>query len=154
MTATDTDAETLAELWFQLSEVEDLRPLNRALAVGKRRLEAAREVMRRTPNRYARFQEALARGLASRRARERFECAHALDSFGDAAHREALAALMDDPVPKVRWMAMHALTCHACNDKAALERPLLARIEAAASSDPSPRVRRHAGWSLAAARNT
>ncbi len=53
----------------------DLRPLNRALAVGKARKEAARAVMQRDAARYAAFQRALVRGLDLAPRRERFECA-------------------------------------------------------------------------------
>jgi HEAT repeat protein len=80
----------------------------------------------------------------------RAECAHALDTFGDASVRPALAALLDDPVPKVRAAAIHALSCHACSDAkpAALEPELAARIAAAALSDASRKVRLHASVAL------
>jgi len=58
---------------------------------------------------------------------------------------------MDDPVPRVRWMAMHALSCHACSEKPELEAPVLGRILAAVRSDPSSHVRRHAAVALAGA---
>lgn len=146
------DAETLAALWFSLAEAGDLAALNRALAVGKRRLEGARAIMRGKAARYRAFQHALVGGLASPSPRTRFECAHALDVFGDASTRAPLAPLMDDPVPRVRWMAMHALSCHACGEKAeALEGPVLDRIIAATGADPSPQVRRHAAVALALA---
>jgi hypothetical protein len=46
-------------------------------------------------------------------------------------------------------MAMHALSCHACGEKAgAIEPGGRARIDAAVSADPSPRVRRHAAVEL------
>src|SRR5579872_1560294 len=144
-----SDAQTLAERWFALAAEVELGPLFHALAVGKRRLEAARDAMRVDAPRYAAFQAALVRGLAARRPRERFEAAHALDIFGDASTRRRLAPLMDDPVPRVRWMAMHALSCHACGEKPdALEAEVRARIARAAKSDPSPRVRRHASVAL------
>lgn len=143
------DAETLAERWFALAEAARLSELGRAMAVGKGRLHAARAVMQRSPARYAAFQSALIRGLAATQVRLRFECAHALDTFGDATARRALAQLMDDPVPRVRWMAMHALSCHACGEKpAALEADIRRRIMRAAASDPSPQVRRHAAVAL------
>ena len=144
-----SDAEALAEQWFALSEQDDLRPLNRALSVGKARKLAARALMQRQPARYAAFVQALVGALGSRRDRVRFECAGALDTFGDASTRAPLARLMDDPVPRVRWMAMHALTCHACGEKAgALEPDYRARIQAAALNDPSVRVRHHAAVAL------
>jgi HEAT repeat protein len=145
------DGETLAEQWFALAELDSPRPLNKALSVGRRRIEAAREVMRNDPVRYRAFQQALIRGLSST-ARDRFECAHALDLFGDASTRRALVPLMNDPVPRVRWMAMHALSCHACGEKpGALETDIRERIVQAALSDPNARVRGHAAGALALA---
>ncbi len=147
-----TDAEGLAETWFALAEASALPALARALQVGKRRIEAARHVMRRHPDRYRRFQAALVRGLGARQDRTRFECAHALDIFGDISTRAPLASLLEDPVPRVRWMAMHALSCHACGEKPdTLEVFIRARIVEAAESDPSSHVRRHAAGALAAA---
>jgi HEAT repeat protein len=148
------DAETLAEQWFTLAELDSPKPLNQALSVGKARIEAARDVMRRDPARYLAFQRALIRGLGSS-ARDRFECAHALDLFGDASTRRALVPLMNDPVARVRWMAMHALSCHACGEKpGALEADIRERVIEAARSDPSVRVRQHAATALALAHET
>jgi len=79
----------------------------------------------------------------------RFECAHALDQFGDARCVGPLAALMDVKVPRVRWMAMHALSCHACGeDTVSLDPAIAARIARAAMEDASPRVRRNAAVAL------
>jgi hypothetical protein len=151
----ERDADMLAEQWFALAALEDLRPLNRALQVGKARLLAARAVMQGHAARYAAFQQALVRGLGSQRGRDRFECAHALDIFGDGSTRAPLVPLMDDPVPRVRWMAMHALSCHACGETlGALEPPIRARILEAALSDPSVRVRQHAAGALGHAGET
>jgi HEAT repeat protein len=147
--AAQIDAEALAERWFMLAESVRLAELGRAMAVGKGRLTAARAVMQRSPARYAAFQAALVRGLGAAQVRMRFECAHALDQFGDDSTRQALAALMDDPVPRVRWIAMHALSCHACGEKpGSLEADVRTRIMCAAASDPSPQVRRHAAVAL------
>jgi hypothetical protein len=143
------DAEQLAEQWFALAAAEDLRPLGRALAIGKARKQAARAVMQSQPARYVEFQQALLRGLAARRDRVRFECAAALDTFGDATTRAPLARLMDDPVPRVRWMTMHALSCHACSETPGeLEPQYRERIVQAALHDPSVRVRHHAAVGL------
>jgi hypothetical protein len=147
--AAQIDAEALAERWFALAKARDLRGLARSMAVGKGRLHATRIVMERLPERYVTFQQALVSGLASPHSRVRFECAHALDQFGDEATRPALARLMDDQVPRVRWMAMHALSCHACGEKPdTLETTVRERIIDATANDPSPRVRRHAAVAL------
>ena len=148
--AADLDAERLAADWFALAANEDLRPLFRSLAVGKGRLQAAREVMRRDSAGYRAFQKALVRGLEGRREKVRAFSAHALDTFGEAWTRPALIAAMDDPVPRVRWAAIHAVSCHACGDKAeALEEHVRAKIIAAVTGDPSRRVRFHATHALA-----
>lgn len=150
--AADIDAESLAAAWFALAGADDLRPLFRSLAVGKGRLEAAREVMRRDKPGYRAFQSALLRGLKGRREKVRAFCAHALDTFGEVWTRPALVAAMDDPVPRVRWAAIHALSCHACGEKpGALEEYVRAKIIAAVTGDPSRKVRFHATHALAAA---
>jgi hypothetical protein len=144
-----SDAEALADRWFSLAEAGDPAALARAFAIGKTRTHAAREVMRRDPARYRAFVQFLLDGLASRRAPVRFSMAHALDTFGDDRCRPHLIALMEDPVPRVRWIAMHALSCHGCGEKpAALEPEVGARIGQAAIGDPSIKVRRQAVISL------
>jgi HEAT repeat protein len=145
-----SDAANLAEQWFTLAESGDLRALCRALAVGKRRKEAARDLMSASPARIAALQQRLLAGLAAPGPWLRAECAHALDTFGDAAARPALARLLDDPVPRVRAAAIHALSCHACSDAKpdALEADLHERIAAAAAGDVSRKVRLHASVAL------
>jgi hypothetical protein len=148
-TAADVDAERLAAEWFTLAEAPDLRPLLRSIQVGKGRLEAAREVMRRDRRRFRAFQEALVASLQAPREKVRFMCAHALDIFGAAWTRPSLIAAMEDPVPRVRWMAMHALSCHAGGDKPVLEAHVRDRILTAVTGDPSRKVRFHATHALA-----
>ncbi|MFI4973893.1 MAG: HEAT repeat domain-containing protein [Caulobacterales bacterium] len=143
------DPQALAERWFALAVADDLPALTRVAAVSKRRLEAAKAVMRVDAVRYEAFVQALLRGLGDPRPRLRFECAHALDQFGDERCRGPLAALLDDPVPRVRWMAMHALSCHACGEGTVAHDPAVrARITRAALEDPSIQVRRHAAVAL------
>ena len=153
-----TDARMLAQRWFGLADAGDVMALNRSLAVGKGRLEAAREAMRAQSGPYRRFLDVMVAGLRDRRPRARFECAHALDVFGDITCREPLIALMEDRVPKVRWMAMHALSCHACGEGLGeVDDAVVRRIADAALTDDSIQVRRQAsaalglgGWSGAA----
>jgi hypothetical protein len=145
-----SDAAALAAHWFALAESGDLRALCRALAVGKRRKQAARDAMGHSPARFAVFQQALLLGLAAPSPWLRAECAHALDTFGDGSARPALARLLDDPTPRVRASAIHALSCHACSDAKpeTLEPELQARIAAAAQGDASRKVRLHATVAL------
>lgn len=143
------DARRLAARWFDIAEAGDIASLAVAMQVAKRRLDAARAVMKEDAARYRGFVAALLTGLDHPVARLRFECAHALDSFGDVSCVPALAKLMDDPVPKVRWMAMHALTCHACSEETCVDDPELhRRIAQHALADESIQVRRHAAYAL------
>ncbi len=140
-----SDADALAARWFTLAGAGDLAALSRAFAIGKTRTYAAREVMQRDPARHRTFVQVLVDGLADHRAPIRFSLAHALDTFGDEHCRPHLIPLMEDPVPRVRWMAMHALSCHACGEKPeTLEAEVSARIARAAVHDPSIKVRRNA----------
>lgn len=83
-------------------------------------------------------------GLSHKNPSVRYECAHALDRYGDPKAVGALIALSYDPVPRVRRMAMHALSCDACK----IERPYsdraIQRAVELAFSDESIQVRRHA----------
>jgi hypothetical protein len=143
------DASTLATEWFTLAEAGAFDRLWLALAVGKERSQRARSLMQRDILRYGRFIDALIEGLGLPNPRLRYEYAHALDTFGDKRAVGPLKALLDDPVPKVRWMAMHALTCEECGPETCSSDPeLIARIAEHAKSDPSIQVRRHASAAL------
>lgn len=89
------------------------------------------------------------KGLAHDNPGVRFECAHALDSFGDASCRGPLVKLIDDPMPRVRWMAMHALSCDGCKDQPfGNDDELRSKITARVLTDTSVQVRRHAVLAL------
>jgi hypothetical protein len=83
-------------------------------------------------------------GLSHPIPKVRFECAHALDSYGHPRAVEPLTALSYDPVPRVRWMALHALSCDACKVKRPVAEKAFARASELALGDPSVQVRRHA----------
>lgn len=149
LTRWQAGAAELAALWFTLAEAGDLDTLWQKMGVGKRRSDAARAIMLKDRARYDRLVETIIAGLAHPNGRARFEYAHILDSFGDARSVEPLKALMNDPVPRVRWMAMHALTCHDCGDESCPDDPeLIAEIARRAKTDPSPKVRQHATVAL------
>lgn len=94
--------------------------------------------------------DALVAGLSHANARVRFECAHALDTYADPRARDALVPLIDDPVPRVRWMAMHALACDACKvEPPPFAQAVCDRIADRALADGSVQVRRHATAQLA-----
>lgn len=93
--------------------------------------------------------DVLLRGAEHSNPRIRFECAHAMDWLADARCLPSLLQLVNDPVPRVRWIAMHALVCDDCKltplPECAEVQPLLA---ARAATDPSARVRKQAEASL------
>src|SRR5262249_45629917 len=143
------DAEALAQSWFRHANTGDFGGLVASLAVAKRRMLAARALMQADQAAYDAFLDTLVRGTAHPNPRIRFECAHALDGFGDARCVEPLTRLIDDPVPRVRWIAMHALSCHACNDSSCVDDPAVqTRIAKRARTDASIQVRRHATTAL------
>src|SRR6185312_11744577 len=71
-------------------------------------------------------------------------CAHSLDSYGHPRAVEPLVALSYDPVPRVRWTALHALSCDACKVKRPVAEKAFARASEVALGDESVQVRRHA----------
>jgi hypothetical protein len=101
------------------------------------------------PSVWAKMVDMLIAGLAHPNPNVRFECAHALDGWDDGRAAPALAALLDDPVPRVRWMAMHALVCDACKaEPAPWSQDICRRIAAHLLTDPSVKVRRHAAYEV------
>jgi HEAT repeats len=148
------DAEQLVELWFSIAESGDLERLWPSMIVSATRMDQARIVVGEHKDRRDQLVLTLMRGLQHPKGRVRFEYAHLLDTFGDARCVEPLMALMDDPVPRVRWMAMHALTCHGCNPETCSEDPeLIARIASAARQDENLRVRFHATIALGSSKS-
>ena len=137
LAARTADAGELAEQWFTLAEAGDLDTLWKVMGVGKTRSEAAQAIMLLDRPRYERFVGTVIEGLGHPNSRARFEYAHVLDSFGDARCVAPLRALMNDKVARVRWMAMHAITCHACGGVTCPDDP-----ELIARDPPSPPPRR------------
>lgn len=141
--------ESLAESWFAAAEARDFHALDKAMQVPKRDMLKARELMQAQPERMRAFVGHIIAGLSHAESRIRFSLAHVLDTFGDERAPAALAPLMEDRAPRVRWMAMHALTCHDCSDASCTTDPaILARIAEHARHDENMRVRRHAAISL------
>ena len=64
----------------------------------------------------------------------------------------AISPLLDDPVPRVRRNAAHALGCVACKPEwnGTLDAETVAKLEHLAASDENARVRRDARFTLAA----
>jgi HEAT repeat protein len=96
---------------------------------------------------YTALVDALLAGLDHPDSRVRYNCAHALDHLADERCLAPLRRLANDPVPRVRRMALHVLSCEPCKP-APLSLPagddLVALLVERALADPSINVRRHA----------
>jgi hypothetical protein len=94
--------------------------------------------------------EALIWGLEHDNAVVRWMCLEHLDAHPDPSAIPHIVRRLDDPVPRVRWHAVHALACDACKDGASfLSFDVLDRLRHAAAADASQRVRRYAAQVLA-----
>jgi hypothetical protein len=92
----------------------------------------------------------IAKGLDHPNARVRYECTHLLDSFGDDRCIVRLTRLLEDPVPRVRAIALHSLVCDACKLTPLQARPdLLALAIDWATNNSHRRVRQEATRVLA-----
>jgi HEAT repeat protein len=90
-------------------------------------------------------------GLANRNPRVRWWCIQVLDHVPDERAMLAIADRLDDPVPRVRRNAAHALGCVACKPdcSAGLPTHVRMRLMAVATDDPNPKVRAEAALALA-----
>lgn len=87
----------------------------------------------------------IVKGLEHPNAKVRYECAHLLDSYGDDRCVPTLTRLLEDPVPRVRAIALHSLVCDACKLAPMHSRPnRLALTIDWASNDRHRRVRQEA----------
>jgi hypothetical protein len=90
------------------------------------------------------------RGLEHPNAKVRYECTHALDWLGDDRCVPALAKLLEDPVPRIRAIALHSLVCDDCKLQPLQSRPDLLDLTIEwALNDPHRRVKREAARALA-----
>lgn len=120
--------------------------------VGSAIQRAARDLLAARPDDRGQVLRVLLQGLTHANPSVRYECAHALDTYGDTSCIASLLALTDDPVPRVRRIAIHALSCHACKPESfAGSDAVRDRLARAALSDPSVQVRRHAVVAVAQA---
>ena len=99
---------------------------------------------------------ALVEGLSDPHPRVRWWSITLLDHAPDLRAISAIEPLLDDPVPRVRRNAAHALGCLACKPEwcgtVALE--TVAKLEALATSDENARVRRDASIALLTVRSS
>jgi HEAT repeat protein len=97
---------------------------------------------------------ALCEGLHDRHPRVRWWCIQLLDHVPDPRAIAAIAPLLDDPVPRVRRNAAHALGCQRCKPEHenCLPGHAITRLQAMADHDPNAKVRSAAAHALAACR--
>jgi HEAT repeat protein len=77
-------------------------------------------------------------------------CLELLDQHPDPDALPHIVARLDDPVPSVRWHAVHALLCDACKPGAAYtcDPEIVERIRDIAAHDPNAKVRAQAEYAL------
>ena len=94
--------------------------------------------------------DALVEGLADPHPRIRWWCIQVLDHVPDPRALAAIAPLLDDPVPRVRRNAAHALGCVICKPawEGALPDGIADKLARLASDDPSPKVRAEAAHAI------
>jgi HEAT repeat protein len=82
-------------------------------------------------------------GLCDARADVRYHCCRLLDQLVTPEGLGALLDRLDDPDPRVRGAALHALTCDKCKEGVCLptDGPMLDRAMAMMAADPNGHVR-------------
>ena len=87
--------------------------------------------------------DALTEGVRDRDPRVRWWCVQLLDHLDGPQALAALTAALDDPVPRVRRNAAHALGCVACKPSwdGSLPGGAAAKLRQLAAADPNPKVR-------------
>jgi hypothetical protein len=144
-------AQALLELSCEVIDLatrQDVIELTRRLVLTRRDILALRDLIV-ARGEHAQLVDALLTGLNHRNPRVRYDCAHALDHFADDRCSGPLRHLLDDPVPRVRRVALHVLSCDGCKlSPLPAGDDLVAHILAHAITDPSINVRRHATVAL------
>jgi len=148
----------VAKVWVQLARTLEVEALVERLPLGRRKALAVREVLLET-GALGVFVDALLLGTRHSNPKVRYECAHAMDMFADQRCSGALAALLHDPVPRVRRIAVHSISCDDCKivplqpvpppARGTRSQDVVGAIVELATSDPSIQVRRHAAVALA-----
>lgn len=145
-------AQELASLATRLADLaarRDAAGLATTLAtLPKRDMLAVRALLVANGS-HAMLVDGLLDGLEHASPRVRFDCAHALDRFADERCVAPLLPLLDDPVPRVRRVVLHVLSCDACKlAPLPVDAALAERVTRHALADPSIAVRRHATVAL------
>ncbi len=96
--------------------------------------------------------DALIWGLTHENPVVRRCCLELLDQHPDARAVPHILGALEDPVPRVRWHAVHALLCDACKaGESFLTSKIAERLRRVADDDPSPKVRDYARHALSEA---
>ena len=75
----------------------------------------------------------------------RWQCLQLLDAHPDHRAAPDILGLLNDPVPRVRWHAPHALECDVCKaGESFLNSSILSKIRFLAEQDENKRVRLYA----------
>ena len=128
-----------------------------ALAVPARRIEATRALIGGVNARELRSVrvteaalQALIDGLAHANPQVRWWCVQLLDHCSDDRAIEAVVPMLNDPVPRVRRNAAHALSCTTCKPawSGQLESSVVGRLATMMHSDPNAKVRDEARRAL------
>lgn len=77
-------------------------------------------------------------------ARVRHDCLSALDHHANEASAEIFRKALNDPVPRVRTIALHGLACERCRESELCVSDVVPALTAVLESDPSPKVRHDA----------
>ena len=86
---------------------------------------------------------AVVRGLRHESADARYQCCRLLDQLLTPEALGPLIGMLDDPDERVRYTALHSLSCDRCKDDVYLptDGPLLAKALQLLAGDPSAHVR-------------
>jgi HEAT repeat protein len=118
------------------------------LAISRRDGDAVRDLLDRRGE-LAQLIDAFLEAAESPRDHMRFLAAQAMDHFADQRCEPVLRRLLRDPVPRVRWAALHSLQCEACKlVPLSHGEDMLVALIAMALGDPSVKVRRVATYEL------
>lgn len=139
--------EGLAEPLARAAQAQDPRTLFAALMIGARDTERVRALLVER-GLFTTVVDSLLLGVAHQQARVRFLAAQALDHWADERCAAPLRALLHDPVPRVRWAALHSLQCEECKLAPLPQTDLSGELIGLALHDPSVKVRRVATYEL------
>jgi len=147
-TARQQNVALLAERLAGAAQRRDLEALFAALQIGARAGDEVRALLVER-GQLPLMLDLLLRGAESSDARVRFLAAQAMDHWADQRCAAPLRRLLHDPVPRVRWAALHSLQCAACKlSPLATAEDLTETLITLALGDPSVKVRRVATYEL------